>query len=42
MDPAVSRRTLLTGAAAGFGFAFTGSMEAFARPAPRIPGGING
>ena len=37
MDSSVSRRTLLTGAAAGFGFAFTGSMEAFARPAPRGP-----
>ena len=32
MDSSVTRRTLLTGAAAGFGFAFTGSMEAFARP----------
>jgi secreted PhoX family phosphatase len=42
MDSSVSRRTLLTGAAAGFGFAFAGSMEAFARPAPRIPGGITG
>ena len=42
MDPSVSRRTLLTGAAAGFGFAFAGSMEAFARPAPRVPGGITG
>ena len=42
MDSSVSRRTLLTGAAAGFGFAFVGSMEAFARPAPRVPGGITG
>ena len=42
MDSSVTRRTLLTGAAAGFGFAFTGSMEAFARPGPRFPGGIPG
>ena len=42
MDSSVSRRTLLTGAAAGFGFAFVGSMEAFARPVPRVPGGISG
>ncbi|CAA9300129.1 MAG: FIG01121207: hypothetical protein [uncultured Friedmanniella sp.] len=42
MDPSVSRRTLLTGAAAGFGFAFVGSMEAFARPVPRVPGGVHG
>ena len=42
MDSAVSRRTLLTGTAAGFGFAFTGSMEAFARPGPRVPGGVTG
>jgi len=42
MDSAVTRRTLLTGAAAGFGFAFSGSMEAFARPGPRYPGGVNG
>ena len=44
MNLVVSRRTLLggTAAAAGFGFAVTGSLEAFARPDPRVPGGASG
>ena len=42
MDSSVSRRTLLTGTAAGFGFAFAGSMEAFARPAPGSRAGSPG
>ena len=40
---AVSRRALLGGAAAaGFGLAYAGSLEAFARPEPRHPGGGDG
>ena len=42
-DLAVSRRALLGGAAAaGFGLAYAGSLEAFARPEPRHPGGEAG
>ena len=42
-DLAVSRRVLLGGAAAaGFGLAYAGSLEAFARPEPRHPGGEAG
>ena len=42
-DLAISRRVLLGGAAgAGFGLAYAGSLEAFARPDPRHPGGNSG
>lgn len=43
MNDPVSRRALLGGAAAaGFGLAYAGSLEAFARPEPRHPGGDSG
>ena len=39
-DLSLSRRAVLGGAAvAGLGLAFSGSLEAFARPDPRHPGG---
>lgn len=43
MTSTLRRRTLLGGAVvAGFGFAFAGSLDAFARPEPRVPGGETG
>ena len=45
MNDPVSRRTFLEGtatAAVGFGFVFSGSLEAFARPTPGVGGGLAG
>ncbi|HEY5847078.1 MAG TPA: alkaline phosphatase PhoX [Microlunatus sp.] len=43
MDRSIARRTLLGGTAAvGLGVAFAGSLEAFGRPEPQVPGGTTG